>query len=317
VGGSGARLPGRYAAVPGAEEKPYPISVLPSFEAAVVESPAAAPVLHKELASEHRVAFLTALSTKPMAAGQLAKRSGLSVQEAMRHLARLRALGLIEKRDRDYVTTPIGDLIVRTFPYYDALLADPDFFLTHDLRFLPQHLAWAPFLRAQRHRGLEADHMAEYDRHGWASEGWLRRAADQHFYNHVAGPRPPEAKALDEWGGVYGAATVTSPGFLALADDLARSGGRLRVRIRVAPTVPCMLSVNPREAMLFLRHRDGPMDFATLVHGTDPTFLAWARALFRHFEEQAVLAFDTERGDRWPDWAPRLLAAAEQAMKRP
>src|SRR5690242_476506 len=117
-------------------------------------------MLFSELASPHRLRFLLELRTAARGASYLAKLSGVSVQEGMRHLSRLQDLKLVQRKgDREYVLTPLGDAICMTFPYCEALLREGEFVLGHDISFIPQHLRAALLLTAPRVRGMESENI--------------------------------------------------------------------------------------------------------------------------------------------------------------
>jgi predicted transcriptional regulator len=275
-------------------------------------------VLFQELASEHRLRFLRELRDQPRTASQLAKLTGISVQEGMRHLGRLAEMQLVERRgDREYTLSPIGGHIVEQLPTFEGILGDRAFLLGHDTSFVPPHLRSAEFLRAPRHAATEADNIFETERLMTRSDRFLFRLSDQLFW-HIPeeGRRAPGDGAMP-WHAVYTPAIAANPRFLELPKRVEHllQGRTPAWRISLLPHAPCMLAVNEQLAIVFARHRSGHLDFTRMVRSAEPGFVAWAVALFRHYEDQAVVAFDTQRGDRLDEWQPRLLAAAEHVTK--
>jgi predicted transcriptional regulator len=271
-------------------------------------------MLFLELASAHRLRFLTELRRAPRGASQLAKLTGVSVQEGMRHLGRLQDLKLVQRRgDREYVLTPFGEAVCSTLPTCEGLLREADFVLGHGLSWLPPHLRVAPLLNTPRVRGVESENILAHEQVMAQAKEYVFRASDQIFWQPLSalGPdTPPRA-----WRGVYTPNVVAHARFLDLPQltAAARPAGQGRWRVTVVPELPFMLTVTEREAALFLRDARGRLDFSELVRSSDPVFHAWALALFRHVEAQGWLAYDARRGDTPDSWRERMLEAAKRA----
>lgn len=91
-----------------------------------------------DLASNDRLALLTAVSTQRYKATQLAPSISASIQEASKHLARLQESGLVD-RDREgyYQLTVLGRMVMQLLPSFRFLTEHRDYFLAHDLMLLP------------------------------------------------------------------------------------------------------------------------------------------------------------------------------------
>jgi hypothetical protein len=278
--------------------------------------------LFKELASPHRVRFLAELRERPTNASKLARAAGISVQEAMRHLARLRELGLVEQSgSRDYLLTPLGTLAARPLQFCEALMAHQQFFASHDTSFVPPHLALTPLLLAPRAAADEATHVRDLAAAATRGTQFLCTVSDQVLWHEL--PALPGSGApvqLREWSGIHTPQLVASEGFLRLPRliaALAPEPEAVRIRIALRSEVPFMMSVTEREAWVFLRHRVGMLDLANAIHATAPVFRDWSLALFRHLETGTRVAFDTALGDRLGAWEARMLEAAREAGSEP
>ncbi|MCA1814154.1 MAG: hypothetical protein LC624_09425 [Halobacteriales archaeon] len=283
-----------------------------------MQGEAAAPTLDAlflELASPHRLRFLLELRQAPRGASQLAKLSGVSVQEGMRHLGRLQELHLVQRRgDREYVLTSLGQAICATFPYSEALMRHADFVLGHDLSWLPQHIRATDLLQAPRSHGPESEHIMAQEQVTTSATRLLCRAADQLFW-HVPSRMAPPAPEGRTWNAVYTPSVVTNERFFDIpkvALQLRAGAPMGRWRVTVVRELPFMLTVTETEGVMFLRDTRGKLDFSEMVRSSDPAFRDWAVAVFRHFEAQGVVAFDATRGDRLEEWRERMLDAAKR-----
>jgi DNA-binding transcriptional ArsR family regulator len=288
-----------------------------------VSEPAPASVqLFKELASAHRMRFLGELRQRPSSASKLARASGISVQEAMRHLARLRELGLVEQSgSREYSLTPLGTLMARPLEYCDALMAHQQFFASHDTSFVPAHLALTPLLLAPRATADEATHVRDLAAAATRGTQFLCTVSDQALWHDLTNlPGSGAPARLREWSSINTPQVVASEGFLRvprLIEALAPEPEKVRIRVMLRPELPFMLSVTEGEAWLFLRHRVGLLDLTNAIRANVPVFRDWSLALFRHYENGARVAFDTALGDRLSAWEERMLAAAREVGPAP
>lgn len=282
-------------------------------------APATLDMLFLELASAHRLRFLAELRRAPRGASQLAKLSGLSVQEAMRHLRRLQDLRLVQRRgDREYLLTPLGEAICREFPSCEALLRSADFVLGHDLAWVPGHLSAAPLLAAPRSSGVESENILAHEHVVQQSARFLLRASDQLFWHAPAMARA--APGGRDWRAVYTPSVVTNERFLDLPRIAAEARGDApqgRWRICLVRELPVMVTVTEHEAALFLRDAHGRLDFREMVRSAEPAFRDWAGALFHHLEQRGVVVFDTARGDTAEDWRAAMLDGAQRLAALP
>lgn len=91
------------------------------------------------LASVDRLTLLTAISERKERLTALSKLINASAQECSRHLARLSGSGLITKDSEGlYEMTTLGKALLKLITGMRFLLTHKDYFLSHDLTFLPE-----------------------------------------------------------------------------------------------------------------------------------------------------------------------------------
>jgi predicted transcriptional regulator len=91
------------------------------------------------LASADRLALLSSINNERQRLTNLSKVINASAQECSRHLSRLTDAGLIKKDSESlYYITPLGSGILHLLPGLKFLLANRNYFRSHDLSFLPQ-----------------------------------------------------------------------------------------------------------------------------------------------------------------------------------
>lgn len=94
--------------------------------------------LYFELSSERRLALMREIETELQTLTRLATKLAVTVQEASRHLQRLGDAGLVQKDDGGrYQLTPLGRSVMRLVPAYQVLSQRRQYFLAHDVSFLP------------------------------------------------------------------------------------------------------------------------------------------------------------------------------------
>ncbi|MDX1534152.1 MAG: helix-turn-helix domain-containing protein, partial [Thermoplasmata archaeon] len=99
------------------------------------------PELLFELSHPTRLAILRLLDGQSERLTQVARNVKARSPETSRHLDRLVAAGLVEKRpSADYAATPYGHLVVRSLGAVSFLASHEAYFRTHDLAGLPDDL---------------------------------------------------------------------------------------------------------------------------------------------------------------------------------
>jgi len=92
-----------------------------------------------DISSSDRLTLLFAIRKENLRLTQLAEKISATIQETSRHLGRLTDAQLIEKNyDGSYTVTSYGRLVLILLSSYNFLSKNKDYFLSHDISFLPQ-----------------------------------------------------------------------------------------------------------------------------------------------------------------------------------
>jgi len=92
-----------------------------------------------DIASSDRLTLLFAIRKENLRLTHLAEKINATIQETSRHLGRLTDANLIEKNsDGSYTVTSYGRLVLILLSSYNFLSKNKDYFLSHDISFLPQ-----------------------------------------------------------------------------------------------------------------------------------------------------------------------------------
>ena len=92
-----------------------------------------------DISSSYRLTLLFAVRKENLRLTQLAEKISATIQETSRHLGRLIDAKLIEKNsDGSYTVTSYGRLVLILLSSYNFLSKNKDYFLSHDISFLPQ-----------------------------------------------------------------------------------------------------------------------------------------------------------------------------------
>ncbi|PWU78826.1 MAG: hypothetical protein DLM72_20575 [Candidatus Nitrosopolaris wilkensis] len=93
-----------------------------------------------DISSNDRLTLLFAIRREEnLRLTKLAEKLKATIQETSRHLGRLTEAKLIEKNpDGSYTLTSYGRLVLLLLSSYDCLSKSRDYFLSHDISFLPQ-----------------------------------------------------------------------------------------------------------------------------------------------------------------------------------
>jgi len=90
------------------------------------------------LSSADRLTLLSSINSQKQRLTNLSKVINASAQECSRHLTRLTESGFIKKdSEGQFETTSFGRIILGLFPTMQFVLKYRDYFLSHDLSFLP------------------------------------------------------------------------------------------------------------------------------------------------------------------------------------
>jgi predicted transcriptional regulator len=232
-----------------------------------------------ELANTDRLRILAEIDKEPLRLSQIARRLSATAQETSRHLERLSKAKLIEKDSTSsYRITSFGKLVLSILPSFDLLHKRREYFLSHDLSFLPSGFV--------QRIGELSDHeyvnrldeaLAQGERVIKEAEQYLWLMSDQQVrqsYPH----EHPEAVSLR---------LIVPKGIDLQAFQRIKKQAGARLQLRFADDVKVTLVMSEKTAVVCFPSLDGRMDFTEALTGRTPQFHGWCRDLYSYYWENS------------------------------
>jgi predicted transcriptional regulator len=227
------------------------------------------------LSSTDRMKILLVVGKEDRRLSELAGTIDATVQETSKHVKRLVDASLIERRPSGaYGITSFGRITLELIPSFDFLFKNRQYFLTHDLSFLPKELV--------RRIGELSDHVfVEHVSNVLAECQHLVLMAKEYFWWLIDYPLPwVKDENFDESIGVRGVVPESiSPGGYKQTRALLGASAV----VRFSPSVKVGLVVNENMAGVCFPDNEGRVDFSRGFLGYNPAFQAWCHDLFDYF----------------------------------
>ncbi|MEE9151320.1 MAG: winged helix-turn-helix domain-containing protein [Thermoplasmata archaeon] len=228
-----------------------------------------------ELSHPERLKILRILKKKPMRLSHISKKLDVTTAEVSRHLERLGNARLIEKdSESNYNITPFATIILFEVSNFDFLIKNIDYFLSHILSSIPEHLYWF-------------NSMAK----GGFSKGTLETSsmikevsvnAKKFIYvisdEIMRGLVDIDCKKNDE-GVVF---KKIYPKNAQIPPEYEARIGK-SFEIRTLEEIPFGLKMTDKIAGVALRDLLGKVDYSLSMVGEDESFRKWVGAIFDHF----------------------------------
>lgn len=241
--------------------------------------------LYSLLASEDRLILLTEISRKPLKMTQLAPKISATAQETSRHLARLKDANLIDKDpDGNYRLTAFAKLVMHYLPAFTFLLKNKQYFLNHDITFLPEQFLTrlGDFLYSQY-----GDKVSNIFTHGrdviFEAENYVWLMADQNILTTYQDYHKIVNKELS-------LRMMLPPNRMRYEDfEPIKTASDLKLEIREIKeqeqgNVPVSIAMNEKIAGVCFPDLKGQIDFNSGFRGTSNTeFHGWCRDLFEYY----------------------------------
>ncbi len=227
-----------------------------------------------EIASNERLEILTAILEGPRKHSEIARRLSMTGSETTRHLARLAAAGLVERRpDGRYGATPLAELLWAGLPFVDFVREHREYFLRHRAQALePGFVArLGELARGSFNEGAyQVVAVQEAALRAVRRRAWI--VTVQRFEQAIPILREKHDAGAD--------VRVVRP--RPLVEEERRGGRDVRRNfpLRLLPRVDVFLAVLDDQAGVCLPSVDGTVDMATMILLTDPTGVRWAEDLF-------------------------------------
>ncbi|HVH16601.1 MAG TPA: hypothetical protein VNA15_12920 [Candidatus Angelobacter sp.] len=230
-----------------------------------------------EFISPDRLAIVSELSLRKQRVSELSKLSKHTVQECSRDLIRLSRAGFVRKDSNGfYEITNFGRSMLSLLPGLKFLARERNYFLAHDLSFLPQEfmerIGELSEGRLVNHANLVLDHIKEVVMKG-REYVWL--ISDQ---------------IMPRWPGIESSYTSRNIPIRMIAEPTIDPGvlseakaNLLNVEIGILPKVNIAMALNESLAGFCFPGLDGRIDFGAGFSGTDTSFRVWCSDLFRKY----------------------------------
>jgi predicted transcriptional regulator len=236
------------------------------------------------LGSVDRLTLLSQINGRKQKLASLSKTINASMPECTRHLARLREAGLV-KRDSDgfYVTTTLGEAMLRLLPIQDFLLRHREYFLSHDLSRLPSsfvvrlgELAKSNYVERF---GRVLDRVRETI---FEVTEFACVIADDPI---IVGRSLGKGLQTKDVRARFILPTGISPDILrAIKTPFPRAELATLKDVRLA------LGLNEKAAGVIFPTLEGKIDFGAGFFGDDPTFREWCNDLFEYYWKRSTKA---------------------------
>ena len=247
------------------------------------------------LSSADRLKLLAEIGHHESRLSELATKLDATVQETAKHLKRLSDARLIEKTSSGpYALTPFGSVAMELIPSFRFLSAHRQYFLNHDISFLPKHLL--------RRIGDLSDHVyVEHVSNVLAECQHLVLMAQEYFWWLIDYPLPwVHDEKFSEGLSVRGIvpSSISPQGYRQAKALLGETSD-----VRFAGTVKVGVVVNEKMAGICFPNMEGVVDFGKGFIGYNMTFQRWCRDLFEDLWSSSSKA--------WPaDLQARLRSSA-------
>jgi predicted transcriptional regulator len=230
-----------------------------------------------DLFSPDRLTLISELSIRKQRLTALSKLLNQTVQECSRDLNRLSDSGFIRKDSGGlFEITPFGRAMLSLIPSLRFLVSQREYFLSHDLSFLPRGFIEriGELLTGERvnHISLVLEHIKAVVSKG---EEYVWLISDQLF------PRWPGI-------GTYFHSKET-PVRLLCEQTIDRKiiseykSALPRSEIAVLPQVKIAVAINETTAGVCFPNLDGKIDFGAGFAGNDPLFRGWCSDIFENY----------------------------------
>lgn len=230
------------------------------------------------LSSSDRLKLLNDIAKEDRRLTELAKGLSATVQETSRHLGRLVDVKLIAKDSRGYYRlTPLGRLAMDLLPGFSLLSKHTEYFLAHDISFIPTTFA-------DRIGELSDNHYVEHVGNVLTECEHLVVGAEQYFWFMLDQPLPlPIFERFSKetiFRGIFGSGIST--------DDYVKAKTMFgsRAQLRLGEGIGVAVALNEKMAAVCFSDANGKIDFGSGFIGYNSAFHKWCYDIFSHYWEK-------------------------------
>lgn len=231
-----------------------------------------------ELASENRLRILQEIQTKNLKMNEIARKIDLTATEAFRQLQRLSNAMLVQKQpDGTFILTGHGKLVLQLTSSYEFVSKNRDYFLTHDVWNIP-----TPFINRL---GELSNAQLLLDAMDNINQGEKMFIAAEEYAWGIAEGRIPELMNPIMAEKVRKGLKIKMIIEEKLLDKIPPTSIS-NVEIRGIKEIPAIMASTENAATMCFRFNNGRLDYGGF-YGRDPTFLNWAKDLFKYYWQNA------------------------------
>ncbi|MEM1941364.1 MAG: hypothetical protein QW248_00700 [Candidatus Nitrosocaldus sp.] len=234
------------------------------------------------LASKDRLTIMQELGKERLRLTDTAKRLNASVQETTRHLSRLSDMKLVERDGYGYYRiTMLGSIVMRILQQFRLVLEDGDYFLTHDISFLPEeYMDGIGEIAEHEHSSNLADVLNGAERIIEEAEEYILLVSDQVIIKpEFIAKRTVDYKKDVEIRAILGADSMSS-------EEHRRVKGIFhgkKVSIRFMNGIKLAMAMNEKRAGVCFPYTNGRIDFTYSFKSSDRTFHRWCKDTFEFY----------------------------------
>lgn len=243
------------------------------------------PELLFSLASVDRLLLLEAVNQKKQRLTDLSKVAGSSAQECSRHLSRLFGSGFI-RRDSEslYEITPLGKGVLSLLPGLRFLFSHREYFLTHDLSFLPR-----PFMS----RIGELENCTYVEHFSNVLEKIKNTITGGQEFVWLLSDQP--IVVGNTVGVSFGSSDLPVKFIFEPSVDRKILNSIIKVfpksELAILEGTKIAMGINEKMGGVIFPDNDGKIDFGAGFYGEDPDFLGWCRDLFEYYWSRSKRIF--------------------------
>ncbi|MEM2924007.1 MAG: helix-turn-helix domain-containing protein [Candidatus Nitrosocaldus sp.] len=234
------------------------------------------------LASKDRLTIMQELSRERLRLTDVAKRLNASVQEVSRHLSRLSSMRLIERDGNGYYRiTMLGSITMIMLQQFRLVLEDGDYFLTHDISFLPEEsIDGIGEIAEHEHSCNLADVLNGAEQIIEEAEEYLLLISDQ----VIIKPEFIAKNIIDynkdvEIRAILGAESMSNVEYRRIKGIFHGK----KVSIRFMDNIRFAMAINEKRAGLCFPYINGRIDFTYSFKSSDRTFHRWCKDTFEFY----------------------------------
>ncbi|MBI3022600.1 MAG: DUF1724 domain-containing protein [Thaumarchaeota archaeon] len=237
------------------------------------------------LSSSNRLKLLLEIEAENQRLTQLAQKLSGTVQETSKHLSRLSDSKLVERNSEGlYTLTSLGRLALKLLPSFKFLSENREYFLSHDLCYLPPEFI-------QRIGDLSdydrVDHMASMLEHCFQ----LAREAKQYFWFIIDKPLPTPFIQISLRN--ISLRSIYHNNIASRLFGVPIPPGA-KVETRFADNLRVGLALNEKVVDICFSDLNGRIDFSRGFASTSPAFHQWCYDLFTYYWERSKTRWPTQ-----------------------